>query len=431
MIIGGGIIGCSAAAILASRGARVSLVERTAIAAGASGRNLGAIQHPFDAVLAPLYRESLVRYQALADETGEFAIGAEPAGLMLLNRDEAAAAEQARRQQASLPELLPRFMDADEVARVEPSLSPGLAAVRLATGFPVPPASATAAWARLAEERGARVRIGSAATPVIEHDNVTGVQLADGTRIAADAVLVAAGPWTPPLVDPSRAWEPIRATWGVTVQLRLDGAAPRHIVEEDEVDAINRSAAATARAAASDAPRKSRRRCSVWPAHVASVPSAPRSCLTNLIHRASQPCSCDAALRSSRQSATRRWWSGGSARVHSRWMADPSSGRTRGSVACMSVRAMDPGGSVPAPLRRPWQREPSWMGRRRHASWMPAAHSELHAVTLCDLHNVATNRQPAAGSLYAIVGLRLPAQRPFDRRRSARCPRSIPETPPG
>ncbi len=254
MIIGGGIIGCSAAAILASRGARVSLVERTAIAAGASGRNLGAIQHPFDAVLAPLYRESLVRYQALADETGEFAIGAEPAGLMLLNRDEAAAAEQARRQQASLPELLPRFMDADEVARVEPSLSPGLAAVRLATGFPVPPASATAAWARLAEERGARVRIGSAATPVIEHDNVTGVQLADGTRIAADAVLVAAGPWTPPLVDPSRGWEPIRATWGVTVQLRLDGAAPRHIVEEDEVDAINRSAAATARAAASDAP---------------------------------------------------------------------------------------------------------------------------------------------------------------------------------
>ncbi len=253
MVIGGGIIGCAAAAILASRGARVSLIESSAIGAGASGRNLGAIQHPFDPVLAPLYRDSLVRYRALADGTGDFAIGDEPAGLLLLNRDEAAAAEQARRQQVTVPELLPRFLDADDVARIEPSLSAGLAAVRLATGFPVPPASATAAWARLAEERGARIRIGSAATPVIEDDVVTGVELADGSRIGADAVLVAAGPWTPPLVDPTGTWSPIRATWGVTVQVRLDGAAPRHIVEEGEVDAINRSAVATARAAASDA----------------------------------------------------------------------------------------------------------------------------------------------------------------------------------
>ena len=50
-ILGGGIIGCSAAALLAERGASVVLVEATAIGAGASGRNMGAIQHPFDALL--------------------------------------------------------------------------------------------------------------------------------------------------------------------------------------------------------------------------------------------------------------------------------------------------------------------------------------------------------------------------------------------
>ncbi len=44
----------------------------------------------------------------------------------------------------------------------------------------------------------------------------------------------------------------MRTTWGVTLQLRLPDA-PRHVVEEDEVDAVNRPAAATARAAASDA----------------------------------------------------------------------------------------------------------------------------------------------------------------------------------
>jgi len=61
VVIGGGIIGCAAAAMLADRGASVVLIEATAIGAGASGRNLGAIQHPFDPVLAPLYRESVTR----------------------------------------------------------------------------------------------------------------------------------------------------------------------------------------------------------------------------------------------------------------------------------------------------------------------------------------------------------------------------------
>lgn len=65
-------------------------------------------------------------------------------------------------------------------------------------------------------------------------------------------MLVAAGPWTPRLVDPDDGWRPIRSTYGVTIQLRLGSAPPRHVVEEDEVDAINRADAATARAGAPD-----------------------------------------------------------------------------------------------------------------------------------------------------------------------------------
>jgi glycine/D-amino acid oxidase-like deaminating enzyme len=250
VVIGGGIIGCASAAILADRGARVTLVEDRAIGAGASGRNLGAIQHPFDPILAPLYHESLTRYRALASGAGGFTIGDEPAGLLLLNRDADAAAAQALRQHDAVPELRPLLLSPDEVVRLEPSLRYGPAAVRLATGYPIPPASATEAWARLAEQRGARLLVGSAARPVVEGFAAVGVRLDDGTRLGADAVLVAAGPWTPALVDPSGAWIPIRATWGVTLQLRLDGSAPRHIVEEDEVDTINRAEAATARAEA-------------------------------------------------------------------------------------------------------------------------------------------------------------------------------------
>jgi glycine/D-amino acid oxidase-like deaminating enzyme len=249
VVIGGGIIGCAAAAILADRGARVILVERAAIGAGASGRNLGAIQHPMDPVLAHLFHDSLTRYLALADASGSFAMPAAPVGLLLLNRDHDAAAAQADILSASLPDLRPLLLTPDDLVQAEPSLRHGPSAVRLATGYPIPPASATMAWARLAEERGARLLIGSGARPVLEAGTAVGVTLDDARSISADAVLVAAGPWTPRVVDPAGWGRRIRATWGVTLQLRLDGDAPRHIVEEDEIDTINRAAAATKRAA--------------------------------------------------------------------------------------------------------------------------------------------------------------------------------------
>src|SRR5918999_609988 len=48
-----------AAPFLAEAGARVELFERDTLAAGASGRNSGSIQHPFDPVLAQLHFETL------------------------------------------------------------------------------------------------------------------------------------------------------------------------------------------------------------------------------------------------------------------------------------------------------------------------------------------------------------------------------------
>jgi glycine/D-amino acid oxidase-like deaminating enzyme len=246
VVIGGGIIGCAAAAIMADRGARVVLVEGSAIGAGASGRNLGAIQHPFDPALTPLYHESLTRYRALADASGAaFAVGAAPAGLLLLNPDPEAAARQVPRFRAVDPSLAPQLLDPEQVVALEPSMAPGPWGIRLSTGFPIPPASATEAWADLAEERGAEMLIGVPGRPLVEEGRATGVTLDDGSVIGADAVLVAAGPWTPRLVDPSGAWRPILPTYGVTVQLRLDGAAPRHVVEEDAVDTINRTEPAT------------------------------------------------------------------------------------------------------------------------------------------------------------------------------------------
>lgn len=238
--------------MLAERGAQATLFEATALGAGASGRNLGALQHPFDPVLAPLFHDSLDRYRSLAAEQVGFSLPPGPAGLLLLNADPDAAAAQAGRLEDRVPELRPRFLDVGEVGELEPSLRPGFAACRLETGYPIPPASATAAWARLAERRGAALRIGVPATPWIEAGRVMGVRLSDGTTVAADRVLLAAGPWTPALADPSGRWQPISRTWGVTVQVDLGAAAPGHIVEEDEVDAANRPVAAEQRSGTLD-----------------------------------------------------------------------------------------------------------------------------------------------------------------------------------
>ena len=61
-VIGGGIVGASAAAFLARAGARMELFERAELAAGASGRDSGAVQHPYDPELLGLHNETVAMY---------------------------------------------------------------------------------------------------------------------------------------------------------------------------------------------------------------------------------------------------------------------------------------------------------------------------------------------------------------------------------
>lgn len=110
LMVGGGIIGCSAAAIAAERGASVMLIEGSQLAAGASGRNSGVVQHPFDPVLAPLHQATLEAYRELSDEGDGVDFPAEPAGLLLLTDDPATApARVAARTGAGAGGRIPGF----------------------------------------------------------------------------------------------------------------------------------------------------------------------------------------------------------------------------------------------------------------------------------------------------------------------------------
>lgn len=237
-IIGGGIIGCTAAALLAEAGVEATLVEATAIGAGASGRNSGVIQHPFDPVLLPLQVETVEAYRALAAADPEFRFPTEPVGILLLTDDIAAGAERAAELVAAFPELAPEVLDEVATAAAEPTLAAGWAAVRIATGFPVVPEAATHAMAARAVRAGATVRIGRAARPWIENGQVRGLAFDDGERLAADRVLVAGGPWTPDVLGTEPAWPPVARTWGVTIQVAM-ADPPRHVLEEGVVHTIN------------------------------------------------------------------------------------------------------------------------------------------------------------------------------------------------
>jgi D-hydroxyproline dehydrogenase subunit beta len=231
-VIGGGIVGVSATAFLARAGASVELFERDALAAAASGRNSGSVQHPFDDALVPLHEESLEIYRSLDG----FDLPPAPAGVLLLARRPEQLEPLAAGVARDCPELRPALVGWDELAALEPELAPGLAACRLETGFPVRPASATRALAEAARRSGAVVREGAAAEPIVEDGRAGGV-VVGGERRRAGAVLVAAGPWTPALVDPAGRWRPIRPVWGAVAEVALE-RPPRHVLEEAGVEAV-------------------------------------------------------------------------------------------------------------------------------------------------------------------------------------------------
>jgi glycine/D-amino acid oxidase-like deaminating enzyme len=229
VVIGGGIIGTSAAAHLAEAGRRVLLVEQTEIAAGASGRNSGVVQHPFDPVLVGLHLETIELYRGLDD----FAMPAEPVGLLSITDDIDGVRRLTDEIAAMHPALAPRYVSPDEMVSLEPSIAPGMAACRLDIGYPVGPAHATRAYAARAERAGVEIQVGATATITSTGGRTDGV-LIDGERIAAGDVLVAAGPWSPAIVDPSGTWRPIVRRWGVVVQVRLE-SPPIHVLEEAEI----------------------------------------------------------------------------------------------------------------------------------------------------------------------------------------------------
>ena len=164
IIVGGGIVGTSAAAFLADAGIRVTLVEREGLASGASGANQGIVQHPFDPVLDPLYHDTLALLRDLSAPGSGFHLSDEPAGMLFLSPDEAVVRGEAAEINATFDHVGTDVVGGSDLRRLEPALGEGLWACRADIGYAVAPGASTYAYATRAEALGAVIRQGRAAS---------------------------------------------------------------------------------------------------------------------------------------------------------------------------------------------------------------------------------------------------------------------------
>lgn len=214
VVIGGGCTGTSTAFQLARRGAgRVVLLEQDQVGGGPTGRSSGIVRlHYSLEPLILLARRSLEIFQRFADLVGGAADFCTTGFLLLVGEADRAHLEANVRMQSALG-VRTSVLEREELAELEPAMRlEDVAAAAFepdsgyADGF-----ATSAAFAAAARRHGATISTGTAARRiVVGGGRVQGVET-DAGVIHTPRLLVAAGPWTPRLLEPLGVRLPIRA----------------------------------------------------------------------------------------------------------------------------------------------------------------------------------------------------------------------------
>ncbi|HEX5501719.1 MAG TPA: FAD-binding oxidoreductase [Thermomicrobiales bacterium] len=198
VVIGGGVIGTSIAYHLAAAGAAVTLLERRAIAAGASGASAGGVrQQGRDLREMPLAIRSIAKWATLEDELECDLDYRRQGHLTLIERAgqlPALAASVAEQRAAGLALDL---VTGDDLRALAPAVSSHVygGSYTAADGHANPMLTALG-FAEAAKRRGAVVRTGVGVTGLaVAGGRVTGVETNAGP-LAADVTVLAAGAWS-------------------------------------------------------------------------------------------------------------------------------------------------------------------------------------------------------------------------------------------
>lgn len=205
VIVGGGVMGARIAWACAKHpalaGGRVVLLERRALAAGSSGRS-GAVlrQHYSDPEVAAMARDSLREFAGLEAATGK-SISFRACGVLTLAGPRTPTMQQRVRDNVRMQRGLGIDTRLIEAAQIE-ALIPGaavaqgtIAAYEPGGGF-CDPLRAVNAFAELASEAGANLRIGCELIDIVIEDRRVRAVVTSQGRIETECVVLAAGPWT-------------------------------------------------------------------------------------------------------------------------------------------------------------------------------------------------------------------------------------------
>lgn len=204
VVVGGGIEGCSAAWALTRRGVTdVVVVERDTVGSGGTGKSSGVVRcHYGVSSLAAMATRSLEVFEHAHDLLGD-GVGFHQSGYVVGVSAENAAALRASVADQRAVGVRTEDIDRSEVAALWPTadLDPFAAFAWEARGGYGDAYRTAQGFAGAARRAGARLCQGSTVTAItVDAGRVTGVTLADGHHIATGQVVLAAGPWSVPLL---------------------------------------------------------------------------------------------------------------------------------------------------------------------------------------------------------------------------------------
>lgn len=239
VIIGGGVMGCSILYNLAEQGmSDTLLLERDVLACGSTSKSQAILRmHYSNEVTAHLAWDSLDVFKNFEDLTG-VPSGYTRTGYVLIVGSEDRGAMEANVELHRRLGIASEVVSLEDVMQIAPMLAVSADeafAYESESGY-ADPYSVTLGFASRARQLGAQVRDGTAATEIcIEGGRVRAV-VTPTDRIETDVAVVAAGPWSAPLLQSVGVDVPVRPMRHQVVLLRRPPAAADHPVIGDVVN---------------------------------------------------------------------------------------------------------------------------------------------------------------------------------------------------
>lgn len=221
IILGAGAIGCSIAYHLARKGIASCIIEKESIGSRASGKAWAVIEHPAyylafqgdpdgfwgvgeddtmahwqDLLWSAYYRMGHLARDIMEKGQIDIEYGVAPATRL-------ARSERAEEQLKQMVAFMKahgfheyEWLDAEDLRALFPSINPKVRSGLSIPQVQVEPYKYTLGLGQAAQAMGAEIRSGDVTGIETKGNRITGVTLGSGTRIEADAVVIAMGPWS-------------------------------------------------------------------------------------------------------------------------------------------------------------------------------------------------------------------------------------------